>query len=340
LLLKNTEHLKYFSWSFVAAIIGLAIAVGFAHFAGRPLASTLFIVVVLSILEVSISFDNAVVNATVLKKMTPIWQKRFLTWGILIAVFGMRLVFPVAIVSIAAAMTPWESLQLAFLQPAQYAERMLSVSHQVSAFGGAFLLLVALKFFFDAEKTVHWFNPLEKRLAQLGKLPSFEIGLTILALFIFSKFMPQELQAEYLIAGVIGVLTFIAVDALGAYLEFTSEQTKDIHKASVGMFIYLEVLDASFSFDGVIGAFALSQDLLVIAVGLGIGAFFVRSLTIFMVEEEVLEQFQFLEHGAFYAVASLAAVMFIHPLVHIPEVVTGLLGVGFIGWAFLSSRKA
>jgi len=337
---QSINHLKYFKGSFIAAGVGILLAAAFAHFAGRPLAGTLFIVVVLSILEVSISFDNAVVNATVLKKMTPIWQHRFLTWGILIAVFGMRLVFPVAIVSVAASLTPWAALQMAFLQPQEYAAKMLSVSHQVSAFGGAFLMLVALNFFFDEEKETHWFSGFERWMARLGRLPSMEIGFTLVTLYIFSKLMPLELQSEYLVAGVVGIMTFIAVDALGAYLELTAEQTKDMHKASLGMFIYLEVLDASFSFDGVIGAFALSQDLLVIATGLGVGAFFVRSLTIYMVENEILEQFKFLEHGAFYAVACLAGIMLVHPLMHVPEVVTGLLGVGFIGWAFLSSRKA
>lgn len=334
------ENVKYFKFSFLGAFLGILVAGAFAHFAGRPLGPTLFIVLVLSILELSISFDNAVVNATVLKKMTPLWQKRFLTWGILIAVFGMRFVFPIVIVSFAAQVSPWEALRLAFVEPAEYAARMQAVSHQVSAFGGAFLFLVALKFFFDEDKDIHWFSVFESKLSGLGKLPSLEVGLTLGLVYLLSKFLPGPLQSDYITAGAIGVITFIAVDALGAYLELSSENQKDIHKASVGMFIYLEVLDASFSFDGVVGAFALSQDLLVIATGLGVGALFVRSLTIYMVEKEVLQKFRFLEHGAFYAVASLACIMFVHPLFHVPEVVTGLIGVGFIFWSYMSSRRA
>ena len=68
--------------------------------------SMLWIVLVLSVLEISLSFDNAVVNATVLEDMDKVWQRRFLTWGMLIAVFGMRFVFPLAIVAIAAGLGP------------------------------------------------------------------------------------------------------------------------------------------------------------------------------------------------------------------------------------------
>ncbi|MFN8789903.1 MAG: DUF475 domain-containing protein, partial [Bdellovibrionales bacterium] len=86
----------------------------------------LFIAFVLTVLEVSLSFDNAVVNASLLETMTPVWQRRFLTWGILIAVFGMRLVFPLAIVGFIAKIGPIEALQLSWFQPEKYAEIMLS----------------------------------------------------------------------------------------------------------------------------------------------------------------------------------------------------------------------
>ncbi len=301
--------------------------------------SALFLAFVLSLLEISISFDNAVVNATVLKDMTPAWQHRFLTWGMWIAVFGMRLIFPLLIVGVVAHINPWDALKLAALQPAEYAKIMLSVHHEVSSFGGAFLLLVALKYFFDTEKDVHWISMIERPLTKMGKLESIGVGITLVVLWIVARLVHPEEAMPVLISGIAGILTFLAVDGLGTFLEMPSEGVKDIHKASFAMFLYLEVLDASFSFDGVIGAFAITNNLFIIAIGLGIGALFVRSLTIMMVEKGTLEAFRYLEHGAFYAVGALAAIMFINTIHEIHEVITGGVGISVIGLSVYSSHR-
>jgi hypothetical protein len=131
----------------------------------------LWIVVVLSILEVSLSFDNAVVNATVLRDMDPVWQQRFLTIGILIAVFGMRIVFPIAIVAIAARVGPLEAVSLSLNNPAEY-ERIVSEAHiGIAGFGGAFLAMVGLTFFFDNDKEVHWIAAIEKAINKILECP-------------------------------------------------------------------------------------------------------------------------------------------------------------------------
>lgn len=103
-----------------------------------------------------------------------------------------------------------------------------------------------------------------------------------------------------------------------------------VAKTGLTSFLYLEVLDASFSLDGVIGAFALSNNLLIIAAGLGIGAFFVRSFTIYMLKAGTLQSYRYLEHGAFYAVIALAIMMLIGSIIHLPEVVIGGIGLVFI----------
>lgn len=108
-------------------------------------------------------------------------------------------------------------------------------------------------------------------------------------------------------------------------------------KSGIMGFLYLEILDASFSFDGVIGAFAMSENIFIIMIGLGIGAMFVRSLTLFMVHKKTLESFIYLEHGAHYAILALAIIMFINIFHEISEAVTGTIGFGFILVAFLSS---
>lgn len=336
-------YLPYFKNSFLVTFLGLLLGAGVGYYYNPTTAgalSGLFIVFILCVLEVSISFDNAVVNATVLKNMTPLWQHRFLTWGILIAVFGMRLVFPLLIVAIVAGLNPWQALTMAALHPQEYAQIMLSVHHEVSAFGGSFLMLVAMKYFFDHTKDNHWIQMIERPLVKLGRLEAVEVGLTLLMLLFFAKQAPEQETLPILVSGIVGILCFLGVEGIGEFLKTPeNDGATDLHKASVGMFLYLEVLDASFSFDGVIGAFAITNNLFIIAIGLGVGAMFVRSLTIMMVDKGTLNSFEYLEHGAFYAVAALAAIMLLGTLVHIPEWFTGLIGATFIGLSIYSSIK-
>lgn len=334
--------LSYFYGSFVFTFFGLILSCFVGHYYGgdsKTIFEFLFLTIILSLLEVSISFDNAVVNATVLKDMTPIWQKRFLTWGMLIAVFGMRFVFPLAIVSFAAHLNPFEALNLAVLKPQEYAQIMLSVEHEVAAFGGAFLFLVAFKYFFDSEKEVHWIKRIEEPLSKLGKLESIEITLVLVILVIFSQLVEPEHALSIIFAGILGIISFEAVEILGHYLAVPDSGVKDLHKASLSMFLYLQVLDSSFSFDGVIGAFAITNNLFIITIGLSIGAMFVRSLTIMMVEKGALDAFKYLEHGAFYAVGSLAFIMFLNTIIHIPEVISGVIGICLIGLSIWASYR-
>lgn len=340
--MPSPGRFRYFKGSLVVTAVGLllAAAVGL-YYEGTAagILNTVFLVAVLGVLEVSLSFDNAVVNATVLKDMTPLWRRRFLTWGMAIAVFGMRFVFPLVVVSLVARIGPFEAVRLAVMQPGEYA-RVLNQAHvPLQAFGGAFLGMVCLKYFFDAEKEVHWIGGIEKFLARLGKFEAIEIGVMLLALYGFSEIVPAE-SHEFLVAGIMGLVTFIGVDAIGTFMEAGPAQSANLHRAGLASFLYLNVLDASFSFDGVIGAFALTNNLFMIAIGLGIGAMFVRSLTIMLVEEGTLEAYRYLEHGAFYAVGALAFLMMLGTIVEVPEAVTGLVGAGFIGLAVWSSIRA
>ncbi len=336
------SNLSYFHGSFIFTFFGL-IASAFIGYYYTPTAAgflnALFITTVLGVLEVSLSFDNAVVNAMVLKEMTPLWRHRFITWGMLIAVFGMRLVFPLAIVSVMAHISPWAALVMAATSPKDYAEMMTAAHLEVAAFGGSFLLLVGLKYFHDENKESHWISFIEKPLAKLGKVEAVEVALTLIFLVILMKLLPSADQARFIVAGLAGVITYVVVDGIGSWLELSGKEQNDINRASAGMFLYLEVLDASFSFDGVIGAFAITQNLFIIMIGLSIGAFFVRSLTILFVEKNTLSHFAYLEHGAFYAILSLAIMMLADPFLHIPEWITGLCGAVIIGLAVLWSVK-
>lgn len=337
--------MKYFKSSFFWSFVGLIGAAALGYWNPGTTGGVfraVFTVLILSILELSISFDNAVVNATVLKKMDQVWQKRFLTWGMLIAVFGMRLIFPLGIVAAIAHISPVAAFDMALFKPADYAHLMHSIHHEVSAFGGAFLMLVALKYFFDHQKEVHWIQFIERPLQKIGRLESIEIGVVIFFLLLLAQFVEPEHTLSVLISGLAGIVVFILVDSIGSFLGDGENFAKDsFFSAQLGMFIYLEVLDASFSFDGVIGAFAITTNLFLIALGLGIGALFVRSLTIYMVEKKTLDQFPYLEHGAFYAIACLAGIMLLNTRLEISEIITGCIGAVFIGFSVYSSmRKA
>ena len=321
---------------------------GFSHGA-----KFFFIAFVLTILEISLSFDNAVVNASILEKMSPLWQHRFLTWGILVAVFGMRLLFPLAIVGFIAHIDPWSALTMSFSNPKRYAEIMLSTHHMVSAFGGSFLLLVCLNYFIDKDKDVHWFTNIEKIWKKLGQMKGIAIAIVLAGFSLLSHRLPEAEQFRYLIAALWGIVTFAVVEGVAALFEdeadeITHPESKStpnhaprlVASSGLGLFLYLEVLDASFSFDGVVGAFAITQNLLVIMLGLGSGAFFVRSITIYLVEKKTLNQYLYLEHGAFYAIGALGLIMVLSPFYEISEWITGLLGVVILGVSVWSSRKA
>lgn len=337
--------LRHFRGSILFALVAFALAgwYGWSHthsLAG--LAEALWIVLVLSVLEISLSFDNAVVNATVLKDMDAVWQRRFLTWGMVIAVFGMRIVFPLAIVAIAAGLGPIETVRLSLGQPAQY-EQIVSGAHVgIAGFGGAFLAMVGLKFFFDADKDVHWIALVEKQLARFSRVAAVEVAFLLLALYIVSLMLPTEEALTFVVSGIFGLIAFIAVEAVDKILEIQEESRAAVGpaaRAGLGGFIYLNVLDASFSFDGVIGAFALSNNMIVIALGLSIGAMFVRSMTIMLVRKGTLSEYRYLEHGAFWAILALAAIMLLSARYEIPESVTGVIGAVLIGISLLWSVR-
>ena len=341
--------MQFYKGSLIFTAICLALGTWYGWYSSGTLAGTagmLWIIVVLSVLEISLSFDNAVVNASVLKEMDDVWQKRFLTWGIAFAVFGMRVVFPLAIVAIAARIGPIEAINLSLNDPEQY-EAIVSSAHVgIAGFGGAFLSLVGSKFFFDADKEVHWIHVLENWLAKFSRVPAVEIGILLLTMFFISLMLPDDEALTFLVAGMMGIVTFIAVEGVSKWLEYRDELRKlagAAVRSGLGGFLYLNVLDASFSFDGVIGAFALSNNMIVIALGLSIGAFFVRSMTIHLVRKGTLAQYEFLEHGAFWAIIALGIIMLASARFHIPETITGLIGAVLVGaslWWSIRRQRA
>ena len=335
--------MRHFRISFIVTFILIALAGwwGYSRGGTAGMLNALLITGVLGVMEVSLSFDNAVVNASVLRHWNEFWQKLFLTVGILVAVFGMRLVFPLLIVSVATGLGLFDVWTMATTNPAEYSRHLTENHAEVASFGGAFLLLVFLNFLFDEEKELHWLGWIEEKLGKHGT-EGLAILLTLLAVFGCMTIVPDDRKLSVLSSGVIGVVVYVAVGWISGLLEEEEADPtigKMISRGSIGGFLYLEVLDASFSFDGVIGAFAITNDVVIIMLGLAIGAMYVRSLTVFLVHKGTLQEFVYLEHGAHYAIGILALIMLASVKYHIPEWFTGLSGVAFILVSLWSSLK-
>ncbi|MFF3910019.1 DUF475 domain-containing protein [Streptomyces sp. NPDC001848] len=355
--------LKTFGWSFVVTAVGLALAVLYGGW------TAFGIVAILSVLEISLSFDNAVVNAGILKKMNAFWQKIFLTVGVLIAVFGMRLVFPVVIVAVTAKKNPIDAVNLALTDKDQYRQLVTDAHPAIAAFGGMFLLMIFLDFIFE-DRDIQWLRWIERPLAKLGKVDMLSVCIALIVLLITSMTFAVHAHQHggahvdkaqtVLISGIAGLITYMIVGGLSGYFEDRLEEEEEREheeeevaarsgkprsavllagQAAFFMFLYLEVLDASFSFDGVIGAFAITNDIVLMALGLGIGAMYVRSLTVYLVRQGTLDDYVYLEHGAHYAIGALAVILMVTIQYEINEVVTGLVGVVLIAASFWSSVR-
>lgn len=301
-----------------------------------------FLILVLAILEISLSVDNAVVNAGVLKNMERVWQKRFLTWGMLIAVFGMRLVFPVMVVSFSTGLTAHDVIFLVMNSPEQYAHHLHQAHPMIASLGGMFLLMVGLSFMLDETRDVLWIGAIEKRLQLLGKIDAVNTTISLACLLIISATVPSEIKTLVLIGGIWGIFLYGFVSSLDSLFAVSKDQmsiAQTAKHAGLIAFLYLELLDASFSFDGVIGAFAISKEIKIITLGLGIGALYVRSLTIYLVRKGVLDQYIYLEHGAHYAILALAILMMVSIVHEIPEVITGVTGAVLIVLSLWSSNS-
>lgn len=315
--------MKYFYSSFVVTFIGLTIA----FFVGHVYA--VYICILLSILEISLSFDNAVVNAKVLSNLGKKWGDRFIIYGIPIAVFGIRLVFPILIVSIASGLSIVETIKLAIYSQDKYYETLEGSKYNIYAFGASFLLMVFLDFFFNADREIFWIRIIESNriMKFLNNIPNISIITSIATGLLVIYLKGGDIAMSYFCA----LLLYITIKSIDNIFS-----AQNIRNGLMG-FLYLEVLDASFSLDGVIGAFALSDNIFIIMIGLGIGAMFVRSLTIYLVENNTLQKLIFLEHGAHYAILALSIIMIIKLFNEVSELITGLIGVGLIMLSFVCS---
>ncbi len=339
--MHNTSAVRIFGFSAlatVAALCGVLIGKG---------AGGMLIAAVLIAVEVAFSFDNAILNAKILSKLSTFWQTLFLTAGALVAVFGMRVVFPIVVVALTTS-TGWhEVLNLALHHPAQYADKLELAHPALSAFGGAFLLVLALDFFIDDTQQVMWLLSIEQPLRKIAKnwVPPLVAAAAVLVVGLLPA---NHHHKTVIMAGLLGIVVYSivhgTVELLGRFekrqLRINKTALKRSVAAAIISLIYLEVLDATFSFDSVLGAFAVTGDVVLIAIGLGVGALWVRSLTVFMVRRGTLAQYKYIEHGAHYTILALAIILFVGLFTEVPEVITGLAGIGIIISSIIASRQA
>ncbi len=308
----------------------------------------LIVSLILVAVELAFSFDNAIINAKILGRLSQFWQTMFLTVGVVLAIFGMRVVFPLLIVMLTAHLPLGEVVNLALKQPGEYANKLDLAHPSISAFGGSFLFMLALHFFIDDNRQVLWLKNIERPLMKLARwwVPAL---LTLVTVLLMAAIPANHHPLETIRAGIAGIILYLGLNLFTEWLGHFSGHAAKSKTGKVAQqtgivaflsFMYLQILDASFSFDGVIGAFAITNKVVLIAAGLGIGALWVRSMTVYMVRKGTLDSYKFLEHGAHYAVFVLALTMFFSLLIDIPEVITGMLGLGLIGASIIASRQA
>jgi hypothetical protein len=302
----------------------------------------------LIVIEITFSFDNAIINAKVLGSLSLFWQKLFLSLGIIIAIFGMRIIFPIVIVMITTGLSWGKVVDLALHHPHQYAEALHHAHPSIATFGGIFLLMLALNFFLDDGRKILWLGRVERPLQKLASwwMPPL---IALLALLVVWA-MPSDSRTQVLQSGIAGIVVYEGLQVITWAAEKLGGQqagkggaiAPKVGGAALATFLYLEILDASFSFDGVIGAFAITSSVVLIAAGLGAGAVWVRSFTVFMAKRGTLDSYKYLEHGAHYTVLMLAILLLASITIDIPDAVSGIAGIAIIALsaqASIAERK-
>ena len=272
--------------------------------------------------------------------MSPFWQKLFLTVGIFIAVFVVRFLVPIIIVMLTSGLGFMEVVNLALNDAENYGKTLHDAAPTIDAFGGTFLIMIGISYFMDRKKDIHWLRTIEKYLARAGNYETLKVFVMLAAAMALYFTVDDAHKTTVLIASILGTLLHLGLELFGTFFEKRQGAStgKLVGMAAFGAFMYLEVLDASFSLDGVIGAFAITNEIALIIAGLGAGAIWVRSLTVYLMKSGTLSKYRYLEHGAHWAILALGVIMFVKLYqVNPPEWLTGSLGLIVISIAVISS---
>ena len=292
------------------------------------------IVAGLVVFEVVNSVDNAIVNASILKTMNLIWRRRFLITGILTSVFIVRFLLPFIIVWLSVPTITVTDLFLAFLGQSEIAATAIDLQKPlILMFGGVFLLYLYFHWLFLEKKEPLY---LERFLKEKHGVWFFAFAAVSLVIIMYLA----RSNAIMMLAAAIGSATFFILYGLK---ETAEANERNMVAGAAGLsdlskFAYLEVLDATFSFDGVIGAFAFTINLLLILIGVGIGALVVRELTIRGIDR--IAKYKYLKNGALTSIGFLGLFMLIESFTKgLPSYVPIVVTFALIGFAFYKSRQ-
>ena len=276
------------------------------------LASGIIIVIGLILFEVISSVDNAVVNADVLATMSVRARRWFLVYGIIIAVFVVRGLLPLLIVYLSSPQLGFlGALSATFSSDPSVKEIIERQQPILLAGGGIYLVLVFLHWLFIEAKEYAFFieEHIHKRL-------SFWFYTSSSILLLAVVWITVNRNPLIALGAVVGSTAFFMANGFKKNAEEKEKDLTKQHLSDLSKILYLEVIDASFSIDGVLGAFAFTLSVPLIILGNGIGAFIVRYVTIHATK--TVKKYRFLKNGAMYSIAILGCIMLAESLqVHI-----------------------
>jgi hypothetical protein len=287
----------------------------------------------LCLFETISSIDNAIINAEVLSTMGERARRWFLIWGLLLAVFVVRGVLPWLIVwATTPALGPVGALTATFSDDPAVAGAIEESAPILLAFGGTFLVFLFLHWIFLEPKEFGLRG--ERYIAEKGVwfYAAVSVALAVIVWFAINR---QPLMA---FGAVMGSTAFFIVQGFRNNAELKEQQLKEAHLSDVSKIFYLEVIDATFSIDGVLGAFAFTFSVPLIILGNGIGAVVVRQLTVGNIER--IRRYVFLKNGAMYSILCLGLVMLLDAFgLHIPSYVSPAVTFAVVGYFMYKSIK-
>lgn len=297
---------------------------------------TLFLVVLgLCLFEIISSIDNAVINAEVLATMGPKARRWFLIWGILIAVFLIRGLLPWAIIwAVNPSLGPIEALTATFSNDPHVKESIEIAKPILLAGGGIFLVFLFLHWLFLEEK--HFGLPFFEKFFVKNGVWFFATVSVVLSVIVWYALQQNTMMA---FGAVVGSSAFFITHGFKQNAEEAEKNLTKQHLSDMSKILYLEVIDATFSIDGVLGAFAFTLSVPLILLGNGLGAFVVRELTIGNIER--VKKYIYLKNGAMYSVVVLGVIMLLDAFgVHVPQWVSPVATFIVIGYFFMKSKWA
>lgn len=290
----------------------------------------------LVLFETITSIDNAIINAEVLSTMSKKARRWFLLWGLLIAVFLLRGLLPWLIVwAVNPSLGPAGAFTAALSSDPKVVEAIEQSKHILLSGGGIFMIFLFFHWLFLEPKN---YGLKGERFFHSQGVWFYAVISIILAVVVWYSIRLDSLMA---FGAVVGSTAFFITHGFKENAKASEEKLLKGGQSSlsdVSKIFYLEVIDATFSIDGVIGAFAYTLSVPLILLGNGIGAIVVRQLTMGNIER--IKKYIYLKNGAMYSVLSLGLIMLLESFkFHIPTWLSPVATAIIVGYFFILSKQ-